>query len=184
MFKEDVTVQCPLAARVCIDPAKFGRAVSKNRGILKEFVEPATQQMALAFNRLCIEWLHDNTYLHVGTPGALPTTASEVDAAATVLEMLSLPLNTKNNEVIFGMTPVFASALRQIYNNNFNQKCTRTILCNGYLGSISMPMKFLPSSLQATPVVPEPIKGSKTISFFWVVFLIIYLQILISFTDG
>ena len=47
----DVTVQCPLAARVCIDPAKFGRAVSKNRGILKEFVEPATQQMALAFNR-------------------------------------------------------------------------------------------------------------------------------------
>src|SRR6185312_955964 len=35
-----------------------------------------------------------------------------------------------------------------------------------YFGSISMPMNFLPSLTAATPVVPEPMKGSRMVCEF------------------
>ena len=39
-----------------------------------------------------------------------------------------------------------------------------------YFSSISHPIKFLPVSLHATAVVPEPKKGSNTISPGWLLF--------------
>jgi len=43
-----------------------------------------------------------------------------------------------------------------------------------YSFPISNPIKFLPNNLAATAVVPVPIKGSRTISFSLVKYLIKY----------
>ncbi len=131
-----VEVQEPLNSTWEYNPSEFDRASGTEDGSTEEerYMRPAACDIVTRAEKNIIDFVNDNVYQHVGTPGTKLNSYSALDEANVFMHELEFP---KSERKFLGLTPQNASDVKSspYLNNNFNQNATKTILNDGYLGS-------------------------------------------------